>query len=199
MAKNKKNKGKGTKFSKEKDGFAGAGTLGTNVKQLGTTIAGVLISEVVEAVVEKLVERFDSNQNHASAALDKGTDNTITGSITSVDTHRAGIAQPLTDTPTPLQSETNEDVKPSVQEAVEVIKETVSDFTPSLADVVNALKDRSRRSLQESFDAATSKAGLTLDTAADTAREVVQVLNTGNSSRKGKKGKKKGKKKNKDA
>ncbi len=165
------------------------------MRQIGTTIAGILISEVVEAVVERLVERLDSNQNHASAALNEEVGNPIAGSISSVDTHRTDIAQHPSDTVpdavTSLQPETNVEtngnVKPLVQEAVEVIKETVSDFTPSLADVVNALKDRPARSFQQSVDTVTNKAGLTVETAMDTAREVVQVLNAGNSSKKGKK------------
>lgn len=162
--------------------------MGANAKTIGTTIAGVLIGEIIEAAVEHLVQKSKTTStDHPS---DKATDDENgdrPGMVGVVQSAAVGIQDNL------------DDVKPAVREAIATIRSAVSDATPKLADVIDALKaapKQSQRSIQHSASGVGDMTKAVMKEAVNTAKSAVAVASDKNDQGT-KKGKKKGKKKNK--
>ena len=180
----KKTKKKG-KLAKEQDQQGEATVLGANVKDIGMALAGVLVGEVVQIAIDRLL-----HANHSKP--------TQTG-----DNHdsQPGHHNPIEQATSTLHS-SFDDTKPVIRDALHAVRSVVSEMTPDLNDVLGNLKDITQRSALSSVETVENTTGRTIggavDTAKTTAKTVINALNADvdrNSSKK--KGKKKKNKKDK--
>lgn len=165
-----------------------ANAVGANAKTIGTTIAGVLIGELIEAAVERLVQK-----NRTTSTADASDEDT-----THENGDRLGVVDVVQSAAIGVQDNLD-DVKPAVREAIAAIRSVVSEVTPKLADVIDALKtapQQSQQSIQHSASGIGNMTKTVMREAVNTAKSAVAVASDENEQGI-KKGKKKGKKKNK--
>jgi hypothetical protein len=161
--------------------------MGANAKTIGTTIAGVLIGEIIEAAVERLVQKNKTTSTNASDEVTADENGDRPDGVAVVQNAALGIQDNL------------DDVKPAVREAIATIKAAVSNVTPKIADVVDALKtapQQSQQSIQHSASGIGNMTKAVMREAVNTAKGAVAVASD-KSELVTKKGKKKGKKKSK--
>lgn len=181
MAK-KKSKKKG-KLAKEQNQQGAANPLGLNVKEMGTALAGVIVGEIIQVAIDRLMQ--SSNSPNKQIELDQGS-------------HAGNPIQNATST---LQ-ENISDTKPAVKDALQAVRSVVSEMTPDLGSIVGSLRDVAQQSTSSSVGTIENTAGRTVEGAVDTARTVVNAFTadidrniTKKKNKKDKKNKKKNKKK----
>jgi hypothetical protein len=182
MSKKKSKKRK--KLAREQDGHTEMGALGTRVKNVGTTVAGVLIGEVVEAAVEELLKRFPNAS---------GSNNTHPQNVS----HKNGDR--LHSTVSKLQ-DSIEDAELDAPDVVDTIKASAAHIQPGLIDTIEKLKDAT----QQPAEAVKATTQTTVADAVNVAKSVIDAVSSENltqsnqkhhkKSKRSKKGKKKQKK-----
>ncbi|NJL37328.1 MAG: hypothetical protein HC840_09850 [Leptolyngbyaceae cyanobacterium RM2_2_4] len=178
MAK-KKSKNKRKKLAKERSN--GGESLGGNLRQAGAVAAVAIVGEIVEATVERLIHKASQAKN-------------------AVDVSRKGDQRPghhnqsaLEDTTSKLRDGV-QDVSPTIRDAAEAVKDSLGEVKPTLTDVADSLKEVAQETLQRSL-AVANPAEMTVESALDTAKNVIGAVRSTDAGKSDKKGKKKNKKK----
>lgn len=163
----KKNKSK--KLAKEKTS-GNQGMFGANLRQAGTVAAAALVGEIVEATVERLIQK--------SAQSKKDSGHPSQGRVE--------------DAALKLQDNVK-GVKPTIKDAADTVRESLGDIKPTLTDVASSLKEATQETIQRSLAAVGNPAELSVESVANTAKTVMSAVSHDSSGKS--KGKKKGKKK----
>jgi hypothetical protein len=184
MAKKSKNKRK--KLANERNNGGGKRALGASLRQAGAVATVALVGEIVEATVERLVQRASRSKTA------KGNHNS---SDHPSKHHEQGMIAEATST---LQDgiERAKDIKPTVRDAAGAAKDSLDDIRPTLNDVADSLKEAAQETIQQSL-AVANPADMTLESVVDTAKNVISAVSLTDSGKSDKKGKKKSKKKKK--
>jgi hypothetical protein len=180
MAK-KKSKGKKKKRANQPQNLQGNGFLGSSAQQIATTIAGLIATQLVEAIVEQITKRFPqlrAEENHASR------EQTTASSDSNRMQHES---LPLEKTAGNVASEGSQ--------AVDVLKSSVVEAAPSLGAVVDLFKTGAQQAIQKSENLIETGAQPMVETLKTAAQGVAQLMHSGTSESFSKKDKKKKKKK----
>ncbi len=181
MAKNKSNP-KSKKSSQAIDTQGKKGFLGTNMKRVGMTLAAVLIGEIVEVAIERLMQKM--SERHA---VDKDDANSLSReNVEPADSQ----ANSIKSTALKLQDKI-EDVSFPLKDVLEAIRVAIRKNTPNLADVVDSLREIPQRSLQQSVGTAGNTAEMAVDGLVTTLRDVLDAIDLKESDKLPKKDKKK--------
>lgn len=174
-------KKKGKKLKRKKDSTGGMGVSVKNARALGTTIAGVLIGEIVETAVERMLQKASATNSDG----DKGDDDRNQQDSDHPNIAQAGVA---------ALKENLEDL-PSVKDAADAVKAVVGEVTPRMTDVVDVLREAGQRSLNRSRDSLEATTQNATHGIGDAAKTLVGAVSSASPDFDGKKSKKKGKKK----
>lgn len=104
--------------------------VGSNVQQIGATLAAVLIGEIVEAATAQLVQKFTQPSNSVTSGLKNHSDNA-----------KLNLEGHL------------KDVTPTVTDGVSFARSAMAAAAPDMDDIVAVLKDVGQRLKQRSMDA----------------------------------------------
>ncbi len=182
------------------------GALGGNAKTIGATIVGALIGEVVEAAVERLIQKAGNGNGRHADNDDESNASNQNASNESRDSSKEETASQHHTATNPIQSaafgvqDNLSDVRLSMRDAIDAIRLAVGDVTPSFTDVMDTLKTtpkHSKRSVQQSASHIGNTAKTAVQEAVSTAKSTVAELVPANSDPFSKRDKKKGKKKKK--
>lgn len=180
----KKSKNKRKKLDKQRDSGSGKGALGANLRQAGTVAAAAIVGEIVEATIEKLIHKTSQAKSKISDSngADQHSRHRNSG-------HQKGTLEAAT---SKLQDGV-QDAKPAVREAGETVKDSLSQIRPTLADVADSLREAAQDTLQRSL-AIAAPAEITVESAVDTAKNVIGAISQTGSKKSDKKSKKNKKK-----
>ncbi|GAB4367984.1 MAG: hypothetical protein Kow00121_06700 [Elainellaceae cyanobacterium] len=176
--KKKKNKKKNQNST---DNGNNLNVLGVDAKQVGATLAGVLIGELVEAATERLMERITNHKDHSDHKKTNGI------GTTSIQLAASKVADQL------------EDAGSSVTSKSQSVRSSVGQLTPDMTNVIEVLRDAGQRLKENSINNLSNSPeslaeGIT-DSAKGAIANVAASIDLSALSQSGKKGKKK--KKNK--
>ncbi|HEY9764308.1 MAG TPA: hypothetical protein V6D07_17400 [Trichocoleus sp.] len=165
MGKKKSKKKAGNLTQEPTKGNAQVGTngLGINAQQIGTTLVGVLISEIVEAATAQLIQKVTQPNSNGHYGL--GDHQNTTG----------GKPNPLENAKLNLEDQLK-DVGPTVTDSVNFARSAMGAATPNMNDVVAVLKDVGQRLKEKSIDALDNSSGNVLAVLAHSAASAMNGL-----------------------
>ncbi|MBD0267406.1 MAG: hypothetical protein ICV77_03835 [Cyanobacteria bacterium Co-bin8] len=177
----------GKKISKQQTNKSGTEVLGVDVRQLGVTVAGVIVGELVQAATQRLTQKSEESDSSKDGTNGSDRLNPVK-SVKSVAT-KAG--------------DQIEDVGSTVGNAAHSVQASASDLAPYLGDLVGILQDAGQRLKDKSVNGLSNSPESIVQGITTSARNAIDALtpdkpqNSLSKSKKSKKSKKKGKKKKK--
>lgn len=114
-----------------------ANVLGLDTKQIGATLIGVLIGELIETATERLVKNM-SSANGEDQEQKRHT------------SHHKHHANPVQAAVSKVEDQL-EAVTPDVDDTVNAVRSTVSNVSPNLSNVIDGLRDAGRQLKEKSM------------------------------------------------
>lgn len=190
MAK-KKSKKKRNKIAKDQSRQKSQNLAGDSVKNAGLVLASLLIGQIVEAAIERLLRQFP---NHAPATANATTHVTPEPAQPSRNGQELphAMAHPVESSLSALRPGT---AQPGVKDLIEAVRAAVRDVTPTLEDAVGILKTNTWQSVQQAVGTAGSTTKTAVEGAVSSAKTLIDQLTPTETDGHGKSGKKKRKKK----
>lgn len=145
-------------------------TLGSTTKQVASTLATVLIGEIVTIAIDRLIYKVSDIQavketNEPASKIDNKE-----------------INKPLEESAESIQETTLslrnsiEETSPLLQYLIAAMRESISDITPTLAEVVDSLKAQPGRSLQQAMVAIGDSSEINAETVASSLRNTIATF-----------------------
>lgn len=189
MAK-KKSKKKHNKIAKDQSRQKSQNLAGDSVKNAGLVLASLLIGQIVEAAIERLLRQFPNHAPTANATT-HATPEPAQPSRNGQELPHA-IAHPVESSLSALSPRT---AQPGVKDLIEAVRAAVQDVTPTLEDAVGILKTNTWQSVQQAVGTAGSTTKTAVEGAVSSAKTLLDQLTPTETGGRGKSGKKKRKKK----
>jgi hypothetical protein len=186
MAK-KKSKKKHKKVPKSQDSQANQDFVEGSLKDFGILLASLLIGQIVEAAIERLLHKVPSP--NASTAIANPVDNesNLPDPSHSISPIVAGSV---------LALEQEEAVNLGMKDLIEAVRDAVREVTPTLEDVAGGLRTSTLQTVQQAVGTAGNKTKTVVEGAVSSAKSLMDKL-TPSDTDTGKKLSKKKHKKNK--
>lgn len=187
MAKKKsKKKHKKEKGTKKKDSQISSALDQSNIKNLGIMFASLLIGQIVESAIERLLQKNSSPTTSTSVP-----ETPQNGSEATTLSH--SIPHPVASSVLTLDQESGAS-QLELKDVVEAVRVAVQEMTPTLDDVVHELKTSAWQSVQQAVRTAETKTGIAVKGAVSSAKSLMENLNPNETSILNKPSKKKHKK-----
>lgn len=146
---------KRTKAAQVQGDQSGANRMGTNAQRIGTALAGVLLAEIVEVAVERLLQKRRTTKNDSDDA--QSNSNVLQQAS-------AGV------------QDTVGEVKPAVSDVVDVVRSILTEFSPGLMDTADSLKNTAGQAINQTVSTEKDIAKKVSNDVVDKAQRVVNTV-----------------------
>lgn len=189
MAK-KKSKKKHKKATKHQGSQTSQDFVEGGVKNFGILLASLLIGQIVEAAIERLLHKVPNSS--ASTATANSAEN---GRNVPDPSHSIApiVASSIVGSGLALEQE-GEAVKLGIRDVIEAVRDVVREVTPTLEDVASGLKTGTLQTVQQAVGTAGNQTKTVVEDAVSSAKSLVDKLTPGDTDTGRKLSKKKHKK-----
>lgn len=186
--KSKKKHNKKTKDKEPKDqgNQPNLDSAGQSIKTAGMVLASVLLGQIIEAAIERLLQKFPAHSS-SPAMAENGSNGQELSQTALHPIEQSGVTLAAEMGTSPL----------GVQDVVEAVRDAVRDVTPTLDEVMDTLKAGTWRSVQQAVGTAGNTTMTAVEGAVSGAKTLIDRLHPTEPVSSNKSGKKKRKDKKK--
>ena len=179
----------GKKSAKKQSKDSSNEILGIDAKQLGVTVAGLIVGELVQAATQRLIERSTGSEDDGNGNDEDG------GRLQPVNSVKSAAAK---------AGSRIEEAGSAVGDTAQTVQASAGNVAPYLGELVDVLQDVGQRLKEKSVSSLSDSPDAIADSITTTARNALGALTSNGSlavldksNKKSSKSKKKGKKKKK--